>query len=205
MKLLSLAAALGFSAASAIAGPLAPSVAPAPAPYDPIEHWEIDFETSALWGFGRDASPLDYTFLPQMLTVKTHYIFKKPFAGGDITLRNRFTLLGEPIVEGPESYFIGAAAGGSLEWWNTARSFSVFFSAGGGAGWMDSKGYEIPGGQGQDFILNWYVHTGVRWMLADRLSASLGAYFQHVSNGGQDDVNPGVNALGPTLGLGWHF
>ena len=205
MRLLSIVAALDLAAVSAFAGPLQPVSAPAPAPYDPVEHLEIGFETSALWGFGRDASPLDYVFLPQMLTMRNRYIFKKPFAGGDLVLRNRITLLGESIIEGPETYFIGAAAGGQLEWWNTARSFSVFFSAGGGLGWMDSTGYEIPGGQGQDFNFNWYVHTGMRWMIADRLSATLGVYFQHISNGGQDDVNPGVNALGPTLGLAWHF
>jgi len=28
---------------------------------------------------------------------------------------------------------------------------------------------------------------------------------QHISNGGQDPVNPGVNALGPAPGIGWHF
>jgi hypothetical protein len=140
-----------------------------------------------------------------MIALKTHHVFKMPVAGGDLTLRNRFSFLGEPILNGPESYFIGLGAGGSLEWWTATRAFCTFLSAGGGVGWMDARGYEIPGGQGQDFNLHWYLHGGLRWMLADRLSATAGVYFQHVSNAGQDKVNPGVNALGPTLGLAWHF
>jgi hypothetical protein len=189
-----------------IAGPLQPTqTAPAPAPYDPVDHWELGFDTSALWSAGGGASPLDYVFLSQMLTVRSPYIFKVPVAGGDLVMRHRLTLLGEAIVEGPESYFLGVAAGGSLEWWNTPRTFSLFLSAGGGVGWMDSTGYEIEGGQGQDFNLNWYVHSGARWMISEQLSASIGVYFQHISNGGADDINPGVNAVGPTLGLAWHF
>jgi hypothetical protein len=45
----------------------------------------------------------------------------------------------------------------------------------------------------------------VRYRFTDRLSAALGLYFQHISNGGQDQVNPCSDALGPTLGIGWHF
>jgi Lipid A 3-O-deacylase (PagL) len=37
------------------------------------------------------------------------------------------------------------------------------------------------------------------------LSASLGARFQHISNGGRNDINPGIDAFGPTLGLGWSW
>ena len=70
---------------------------------------------------------------------------------------------------------------------------------------MDSRGYQIPGGQGQDFNFTWFMHGGVRYRMTDHLSAELGLYFQHISNGGQDAVNPGVDALGPMLGIGWHF
>ena len=41
------------------------------AAYDPLEHWEIGFETASLWSFGGNATPLNYVFLPQMITVKT--------------------------------------------------------------------------------------------------------------------------------------
>jgi lipid A 3-O-deacylase len=70
---------------------------------------------------------------------------------------------------------------------------------------MDSKGYEVPGGQGQDFNLNWLIHAGVRFRTAHAWWASLGLYFQHISNRGLNKINPGLNALGPTLGLSRKF
>ena len=175
------------------------------AAYDPLEHWEIGFETASLWSFGGNATPLNYVFLPQMITVKTRPVLDFKLGGGDLVVRNRATLLGEAIVEGPESYFFAITGGASIEWWNAPRTFSVFLSAGGGVGVLDARGYEVPGGQGQDFNFTWYVHSGLRYRFSEHVSASLGVYFQHVSNGGQDEVNPGVDAIGPTLGVAWHF
>ncbi len=181
------------------------AVSPAPASFDPVEHWELGIETAALWSAGGGASPLDYVFLPQLITVKTPWFMRWQAGDGVLVLRSRFSLLGEPVVEGPESYFIGMSAGGSAEWWSASRKWSLFLSAGGGIGWMDSRGHEIEGGQGQDFNLNWFAHGGLRFMIRERLSASAGLFFQHVSNHGLDDINPGVNALGPMIGLAWHW
>ena len=182
-----------------------PSVEAREASLDPTERWELDFDTAVLWDVGGRSTPLDYTFLPQILTLKTGAFMRRAWGDGDLVVRNRFSLLAEPIVQGPESYFIGVTVAPSIEWWTRARTFSAFFSIGGGFGWMDSKGYQIPGGQGQDFNLTWFMYGGVRYRITDHLSATLGLYFQHISNGGQDPVNPGVDALGPTLGIGWHF
>jgi len=176
------------------------------APYDPTQHWEIDTESGILWRFTGDATPLSYTFLPQMLTFKSPLVGSSlPFLGGDLVLRNRFSLLGEPIIMGPEHHFIGGAASGIVEWWDKARSRALFFASGGGIGWLDSKGHEIRGAQGEDFNLNWLAYTGARFMMRNRMSGSFGVYFQHVSNRYMNSVNPGVNAIGPMLSLGWHF
>jgi hypothetical protein len=83
--------------------------------------------------------------------------------------------------------------------------FELFFASGGGFGWMDSKGYEIAGGQGQDFNLNWLIHAGVRYRASSGWRYSAGVYFQHISNRGMDDINPGLNSLGPTLALSRRF
>jgi hypothetical protein len=186
-------------------GATAPARADGPAHPDPLERWALDFDTGALFSVGSNASPLDYTFLPQILTLRSGALMRRELGSGTLVVRNRFSLLIEPIVRGPESYFIGVAAAPSIEWWNAARSFSAFFSIGGGFGWMDSQGYAVAGGQGQDLNLNWFMHGGVRARLTDRLDAAVGLYFQHISNGGMDDVNPGVDALGPTVGIGWRF
>jgi hypothetical protein len=152
---------------------------------------------------GSRASPLNYTFLPQIFTLKTGAFMWRDRQ--TLVVRNRFSLLIEPIVRGPETHFVGATAAPSIEWWNSARTFSTFFSIGGGFGWMDSQGYSVPGGQGQDFNFTWFMSAGVRFQLTERLSAATGLYFQHVSNGGLDSLNPGVDALGPTIGIGWRF
>lgn len=202
-----LAAALFLATAqTAFPGPPVPPVnVPAKPAYDPLEHWEFAFETGALWSIGSNASPLDYVLLPQFLTFKSPYVFKGGLFGGTLALRNRLSLAVEPIVEGPESYFIGATGSGLIEWWNAPRTFSWFFVGGGGVGWMDSKGDEIEGAQGQDLNYTWLLYSGFKVMPAERVSVSLGVYFQHLSNRGEDDINPGIDALGPMLSIGWHF
>ena len=207
-RVLSLGFAVLAVGISAFAGtdeknPIAP---PAPTVYDPLDHWEFDLESGALWRFEHNGTPLNYVFLPQMLTIKTPAVLRQDFKGGSsIAIRSRFSILLESIIEGPESYFFGVSGSGILEWWNAPRTFSLFFSSGGGVGWLDSKGYEVEGGQGQDFNFNWFVYTGARVMVAEKVSVGLGAYYQHISNKDQDKVNPGVDALGPMLSIGWHF
>jgi len=63
----------------------------------------------------------------------------------------------------------------------------------------------VPGAQGQDFNFNWFLYAGSRWQWSERLSVVAGIYFQHISNRGQDKVNPGINSLGPMVNVGWRF
>jgi hypothetical protein len=72
-------------------------------------------------------------------------------------------------------------------------------------GELDAHGYEIAGAQGQEFNLTWFIYGGARLRFTDRLNASVGLYFQHLSNGHLNKVDPGLNALGPMLSAGWHF
>ncbi|WP_170157311.1 acyloxyacyl hydrolase [Roseimicrobium gellanilyticum] len=197
---------LCLAVSAAVAGPVDKSLPTVtPVPYDPLLHHEIDFETGALWRVGHNGTPLDYTILPQIITWKSPEAFGWNVGSGRLGFRHRISLLLEPIVEGPEDYYFGIAGSGTLEWWNAPRDFSLFFAAGGGVGWMDSKGYEVEGAQGQDLNFNWFLYSGARFMVAERCSVALGLYYQHVSNLDQDDVNPGIDALGPMLSFGWHF
>jgi lipid A 3-O-deacylase len=176
------------------------------APYDPTQHWEFDYESGVLWKFTGDATPLTYTLIPQILTVQSPLVGNPvAFAGGELVIRNRFSLLVEPISTGPEHHFFGITASGDIEWWDRRRTRSIFFAAGGGAGWLDSKGHEIKGAQGEDFNLTWLAYPGVRFMFGKRVSASAGVYFQHISNRYLNRINPGLNAIGPMLGIGWHY
>lgn len=184
------------------AGPEAPPEArPAVAPI----RWEIDYSAGVLWKVGGGATRLPYVFAPQIISFKIPPITQRPWAGGTLMLRSRFSLLFEPIVRGPEHSYLGVAAAGELEWRDATERWACFFASGGGFGWLDSKGHETPGGQGQDFNLNWLIHSGVRYRTSTGWWWSAGVYFQHISNRGMDDVNPGVNALGPTVGLARRF
>jgi hypothetical protein len=167
--------------------------------------WEIDVTTGVLWKVGGGATPLSYTLVPHIISFKIPPITQRPWAGGILMMRSRFSLLLESIIHGPEHSFLGLAAAGELEWRQRTGKFAVFFASGGGFGWIDSKGYEIRGAQGQDFNLNWLIHTGVRYRIRGDWLCSLGLYFQHVSNRGMDKVNPGLNALGPTFGVAKRF
>lgn len=170
---------------------------------EPRYEWEV--MSGVLWKVGGGATPLNYVVLPQIISLKIPPIAERPWHGGTLVLRSRFSLLLEPIVVGPEKVYLGFAAAGEIEWRHPSNGFEAFFASGGGFGWMNSKGYEIAGGQGQDFNLNWLVHTGVRYRTTSGWRWSLGAYFQHISNRGMDKINPGLNSLGPTLALSRRF
>lgn len=183
----------------------APTRAEDTAESDPTQHWELDYETGILWRFTGSATPLTYEILPQILSVKTPPIFLVPWLGGDLVMRSRFSCLAEPIVRGPEHHYYGLTGSGILEWWDRARTRSLFFSSGGGVGELDARGYDIAGAQGQEFNLTWFIYGGARFRLSNRITGSAGLYFQHLSNGHLDKVDPGLNALGPLLGADWHF
>lgn len=172
---------------------------------EPFDRTTFDFDSGALFSVGSRASPLNYIILPQNFSIRSKPILRYDFFNGTVVLRNRVSFLIEPIVHGPETYFMGLAAAPSIEWWSSSRVISAFFSIGGGFGWMDSKGYTIPGAQGQDFNLTWLMHGGIRLKLTDQLSTTTGLLFQHISNGGMDHVNPGIDSLGPTAGVSWQF
>ena len=175
-----------------------------PVTLEPLQYeWEVT--TAVLWKIGGGATKLPYVFMPQIISFRIPSINERPWAGGVLVFRSRFSVLLEPIVRGPENYFLGVAAAGELEWRNPADRLSLFFASGGGFGVMDSKGHQVAGGQGQDFNLNWLIHGGLRYRTEAGWQWTAGLYFQHISNHGMNKINPGVNALGPTLGLSRRF
>lgn len=170
----------------------------------PSDSWEWVIESGYLWNVGSN-TPIDYEIAPTQLTLRSPAMMTW-FEGQDgsrLVVRNRFSLLMESIVEGPEDYYLGLAAAPSVEWWFPNESTSLFFSIGGGLGVTNSTG--VRGGQGQDLTLNWFSQLGLRQQVAANLSVLGGAYFIHHSNGGMTSPNPGIDALGFTVGLGWKW
>ncbi len=187
-------------------GLLALSSPPARAadPRHPADAWELTLESGYSWNVGSN-TPIDYEIVPTQLTLRmpANLVWWEDEHGARLVVRPRFSLMMETITVGPESYYLGVSASPSIEYWFPDARTSAFFCIGGGIGLTDSAG--IPGGQGQDFTLNWFANLGLRRELADNLSLLGGAYFVHHSNGGQTKPNPGIDALGFTVGLGWSF
>lgn len=169
----------------------------------PWERHAVDFETGMLWKVGGD-TPLDYRIVPFMASWRSPEVIGLHFANGSaLVVRNRITAMANYFETGAENHYFGIAGSPSIEFWSPCKRWAVFGSAGGGFGLVDSQG--VTGGQGRDFTLNWFSQLGVEHHLSDRLSLRLSSYFQHHSNGGATNPNPGLNSLGFMVGAGWTF
>ncbi len=169
---------------------------------NPEDLWSFDVETASIWRISHNTN-INYTVLPQIFSLRSKAFLQTTFLNHELTLRNRFSLLIEPIAKGPESIYVGLSAAPSIEYWLQPHELCWFTSVGGGFGLIDSG--DVPGGQGRDFTLNWYASMGLRYYVRPGFALTAGAFFQHLSNGGATDPNPGLDALGPVLGVSYAF
>ena len=187
-----------LASALALAGPAAEL-----APARPWDTGAVDLETGLLWQVG-SLTPLSYRLVPTQLSWRSKEFIGHAYAGGSrLMIRHRLTLIGTWVQQGPESHYAGISASPSIEWWNAGGTCSLFTGAGGGGGLIDSRA--IPGGQGQDFTWNWFIRGGLEHVTAKDQRFSAGVMYQHLSNGGQTEPNPGIDALGFTVGYSWAF
>ena len=163
----------------------------------------FDIESGVLGQIGHN-TPIDYRLVPTQFAWRTPRVFGYDFDNGaSISLRHRFAALASWVARGPEHQYLGFMFSPSVEYWNSNQTWSIYSSVGGGFGWIDSHG--VVGGQGRDLTLNWFAQLGVQHVLTDTMSLRAGAMFQHMSNGGATDPNPGIDALGLTIGCSWKF
>lgn len=169
-----------------------------------VDTWEWTLESGYLWKFGSNTDT-DYEIIPTQLTLRSPaaWTLWENQAGAKLVVRNRFSLLLESITSGPEDVYLGLAAAPSVEYWFPSQRTSAYFSIGGGFGWADSAGG--ANGLGQDFTFNWFSQLGLRRKITENFSLLGGACFQHLSNLGMTDPNPGIDAVGFTIGCGWVF
>ena len=169
----------------------------------PWQDGALNVESGMLWQIGT-GTPFDYRLIPTQLSWRSAEFWGRTCADGSrLVVRHRLTLIGTLIQHGPESNYLGFSGSPSLEWWDPTGTWSLFSGAGGGCGWIDARG--IKGGQGQDFTLNWFIRGGCELVTARKGRLSAGIMYQHLSNGGQTDPNPGIDALGFTLGYSLKF
>ena len=175
----------------------------APPELKPWTQNSFDFETGMLWKVGGDTT-FNYRIVPFIISWRTPEMFGLHFKNGSaLAVRNKFSVMANWFEQGSENRYLGLSAAPSIEWWDPTATWSVFGSAGGGVGWVDSQG--APGGQGQDFTLNWFGQFGVSRVLTQTWSVRASAMFQHLSNGDQTNPNPGLNSLGILFGLSRNF
>jgi hypothetical protein len=163
----------------------------------------LNVESGVLWEIGT-GTPFAYRLVPTQLSWRSAEFFGRNLPDGSrLVLRHRLTLLATVIENGPESRYVGVAGSPSLEWWDKTGTWSLFTGSGGGFGVTDSQG--IKGGLGQDFTLNWFIRGGLEHVTAKNSRLSAGVMYQHMSNGGMTKPNPGIDALGFTLGYSWAY
>lgn len=163
----------------------------------------LNVESGVLWEIG-SGTPFAYRLVPTQLSWRSAEFFGHALADGSrIVLRHRLTLIGTWIQSGPESRYIGVAGSPSLEWWDKTGTWSLYTGSGGGFGITDSRG--IKGGLGQDLTLNWFIRGGLEYVTAKNTRFNAGIMYQHMSNGGMTKPNPGIDALGFTVGYGWAY
>ena len=189
---------LGLLGALLIAG----TIAGAASELRPWEDRAVSLESGVLWQVGVN-TPLSYRLVPTQLSWRSSEAFGWDLGPGHLAVRHRFTLLGTWVQQGPESRYIAIAASPSVEWWHKSGRWALYGGAGGGLGGLDSQ--SVPGAQGQDFTLHWFGRGGVEYRRANSISWTAGFMFQHLSNGGQTKPNPGIDALGFTLGWARSF
>lgn len=170
----------------------------------PADRWEYALEAGYLAKV-RNNSPHAYRIAPFQLAWRSPAVFDlwSSQEGARLTVRNRFALVAEAIVQGPESRYIAVSGAPVFELWAADRRTAAFFEIGGGLGFIDSQG--VAGGQGQDLTFNWYSQGGVRRQLTDKFALTASLYFTHHSNRGMTSPNPGIDVLGLNFGAVWSF
>lgn len=142
----------------------------------------------------------NYTIAPVLLSLRTkpHFVWFET-EDAAFVVRPQFSLLLEPFLDGVENYYIGVAAKPSFEYW-FAGDWMIYGAVGGGFGVTDSGGDKL-GGLGQDFTLTYQAEIGVEMPFFGDYRFRLSAFFQHWSNGGMNEENNGLEAVGPMIGL----
>ena len=171
-----------------------------------VQPWStgaLNVESGILWEIG-SGTKIPYRLVPTQLSWRSKKAFGYVFSdGSQLLVRHRLTLLADWVQHGPESHYVGLSGSPSVEWWNASGTWSLFTGSGGGFGWIDSR--EIKGGMGQDLTLNWFIRGGAEHVTANHQRWSTGIMYQHMSNGGMTKPNPGIDALGFTVGYSWVF
>jgi hypothetical protein len=165
----------------------------------------IPFIFNPLMGEKWAQTPLNYTLVPAILSLRWHWgdIGGPSFIRGntDLSFSGSYTV----IPRGPEHLYAAYMFGVRRNFVQPNWRVVPYVEARGGVGYTDAKG---PAGvlyaQGQDLTFDFILGGGVRYNFNPRYSISTGIAYMHVSNAylSQPKVyDYGINVFGPTLGV----
>jgi lipid A 3-O-deacylase len=202
MRIASLVAALA-AAVAPLAGAANEAVSPRLRLSDQeAPRYELAVETSFLWG--SLANPNSYEVQANFVTARMRWgaIEADNFMRGYNQVYFLATV--QPITRGPENLYWGVSAGMRYNFVQPGSRIVPYVSGGVGLGWIDSHA-DVFGAQGQDFTFNILTAAGVSIRATERMQITVGALYEHLSNGGQTSPNPSLNLFGPQVGLTWSF
>ena len=165
----------------------------------------IPFPFDFLLGSGYDMTPLKYTLMPMLASLR----WQTNDLGGRWIFRGNwemsFTALVTPIPRGPETHYAGYAMGirRNLVRPNWRATPFVEFRAG-----MGNEDAKEPKGvvwaQGQDFAFTLMMDSGVRYRINPKYAIWAGVQWMHISNLYMSEpryLNYGINVYGPMIGI----
>jgi lipid A 3-O-deacylase len=164
--------------------------------------YELAVETSYL--LGSLANPNSYEVQANFITARMRWgvIESDNFMRGYNQVYFLATV--QPILRGPENLYWGVSAGFRYNFVQPGSRIVPYVSGGVGLGWIDSHA-DVFGAQGQDFTFNILSAAGVSIRVSERMQVTVGALYEHLSNGGQTSPNPSLNLFGPQVGVTWSF
>jgi lipid A 3-O-deacylase PagL len=167
------------------------------------KRWEVSLETGGIFGL---RNPNHYVIAPQFLSLAWQPFPQWKF--GPIRLRSQIlvSFVGEAIVQGPESYFLGGALRGRLIFPIGDSRWALYADGGGGMGATNSD--DTPFGQGEDFAFCLLASGGVRFAVSNAWSVWVGFLWQHLSNADLSEPrrrNTGLDSIGASAGVAYAF
>jgi hypothetical protein len=128
---------------------------------------------------------------------------------GDSWLRGNFELMLQvfegSVISGPGHYLVGAAPILRYNFVQPNAKWVPYIQIGGGGVYNDISKNQGQRLIGQQWEFDLEAATGIQYMFNDRWSANIEADYRHISNAGMSSRNIGLNSLGGSTGLGFHF
>lgn len=197
---------LGFSLGQAFGGTEIVEKNPVVVEETPFDQGRLEYQSSSGAYFsigGSDRPTLNYSVTNLRLGV----MLNTP--EGEGFFRGNFELLVQgfyaSVFDGPGDYFAGASVLLRYNFVQPGARLVPYFQIGVGAAYNDIYKDMEQRLIGQAWEINLEAALGLRFFLNDRWHLNLEGGYRHLSNADMADRNTGLDSLGATAGLGYHF